>query len=77
MTVPLASRSRGRAHRYREAAQILNISERTVIREVRKGRLKADRLSERVVRIFDDSIDDYVAQHVRPGEYAPRKREVA
>jgi hypothetical protein len=51
---------------------------RTVIREVRNGKLKADRLSERVVRIFDDSIDQYVAEHVRPREIAPRrKREVA
>ena len=62
--VTLASRSRGRAHRYREAAQILNCSERTIIRKVRSGELKADKLSERVIRVFDDSIDAYL-EHVR------------
>ena len=63
-TETLASRGRGRAHRYREAAQILNVSERQVIRLARRGVLKADKLSERVVRIFDDSIDAYL-EHVR------------
>ena len=65
-TETLSSRNRGRAHRYREAAQILNCSERHIIREVRSGRLKADKLGERVVRIFDDSIDSYL-EHVRGG----------
>jgi excisionase family DNA binding protein len=61
MTVAdITSRPRGRAHRYREAAELLNCSERQVIRLVRSGVLRADRLSERVVRIFDDSIDAYI-----------------
>jgi excisionase family DNA binding protein len=55
------TRRRGRAHRYREAAQALNCSERHVIRLVRGGKLRADRLGARVVRIFDDSIDEYLA----------------
>jgi excisionase family DNA binding protein len=51
---------RGRAHRYREVAQILSCSERHIIREVQSGRLKATRLGGRVVRIFDDSLDQYL-----------------
>jgi len=61
MTITEASRPRGRAHRYREVAEILNCSERSVIRLVRQGLLRADRIGRRVVRIFDDSIDQYVA----------------
>jgi excisionase family DNA binding protein len=61
MTITEASRPRGRAHRYREVAEILNCSERSVIRLVRQGLLRADRIGPRVVRIFDDSIDQYVA----------------
>ena len=60
-TEALRIRDRGRAHRYREAAQVLNCSERHIIRLVRSGKLKADRLGARVVRIFDDSIDEYLA----------------
>ena len=62
------TRNRGRAHRYGDAAQILGISERQVIREVRAGRLKADKLSERVIRIFDDSLDAYVERR-RGGDH--------
>jgi excisionase family DNA binding protein len=61
MTITEASRPRGRAHRYREVAEILNCSERSVIRLVRQGLLRADRIGPRVVRIFDDSIDQYAA----------------
>jgi|GEM_PF-884852 len=61
MTITEASRPRGRAHRYREVAEILNCSERSVIRLVRQGLLRADRIGPRLVRIFDDSIDQYVA----------------
>jgi excisionase family DNA binding protein len=61
MTITETSRPRGRAHRYREVAEILNCSERHVIRLVRQGALRADRLGPRVIRIFDDSIDQYVA----------------
>jgi excisionase family DNA binding protein len=61
------TRSRGRAHSYADVAQILGISEREVIRKVRSGELKADKLSARVVRIFDDSLDAFVE----------RQREVA
>ena len=57
----LRVRDRGRAHRYREAALILNVSERHIIRLVRSGKLKADRLGARVVRIFDDELDRFVA----------------
>jgi excisionase family DNA binding protein len=60
-------RDRGRAHRYREAAQVLNCSERHIIRLVRSGKLKADRLGDRVVRIFDDELDRFVAS-ARNGE---------
>jgi excisionase family DNA binding protein len=60
-------RDRGRAHRYREAAQVLNCSERHIIRLVRSGKLKADRLGARVVRIFDDELDRFVAS-ARNGE---------
>jgi excisionase family DNA binding protein len=60
-------RDRGRAHRYREAAQVLNCSERHIIRLVRSGKLKADRLGARVVRIFDDELDRFVA-NARNGE---------
>jgi excisionase family DNA binding protein len=60
-------RNRGRAHRYREAAQVLNCSERHIIRLVRSGKLKADRLGARVVRIFDDELDRFVA-NARNGE---------
>jgi excisionase family DNA binding protein len=67
-TETLTSRHRGRAHRYRDAAEILKVSERQVIRLVRRGVLRADKLSERVVRIFDDSIDAYL-ERVR-GEHA-------
>ena len=63
----LRVRDRGRAHRYREAAQILNVSERHIIRLVRSGRLKADRLGARVIRIFDDELDRFVAS-ARNGE---------
>ena len=66
-TAQLRVRDRGRAHRYREAAQILNVSERHIIRLVRSGRLKADRLGARVVRIFDDELDRFVAS-ARTGE---------
>jgi excisionase family DNA binding protein len=66
-TERLGTRSRGRAHRYGDVAQILGISEREVIRKVRSGELKADKLSARVVRIFDDSLDAFVE----------RQREVA
>jgi excisionase family DNA binding protein len=51
---------RGRAHRYSEVAKMFDVSERTIIREVRSGRLKADRLGARIVRIFDDSIAQYL-----------------
>jgi excisionase family DNA binding protein len=60
-TEVLRVRDRGRAHRYREVAQKFNCSERHVIRLVRGGQLRADRLGPRVVRIFDDSIDEYLA----------------
>jgi|RhiMetdeSRZDD1v2_1073273.scaffolds.fasta_scaffold138762_3 excisionase family DNA binding protein len=60
-TDTLRVHNRGRAHRYREVAQVLNCSERHVIRLVRGGQLRADRLGARVVRIFDDSIDEYLA----------------
>jgi excisionase family DNA binding protein len=60
-------RDRGRAHRYREAAQVLNCSERHIIRLVRSGKLKADRLGARVVKIFDDELDRFVA-NARNGE---------
>ena len=55
MTITEASRPRGRAHRYREVAEILNCSERSVIRLVRQGLLRADRIGPRVVRIFDSA----------------------
>jgi excisionase family DNA binding protein len=66
-TEVLRVRDRGRAHRYREAAQVLNCSERHIIRLVRSGKLKADRLGARVVRIFDDELDRFVA-NARNGE---------
>jgi excisionase family DNA binding protein len=43
---------RGRAHRYSEVAKMFDVSERTIIREVRSGRLKAYRLGARIVRIL-------------------------
>jgi len=61
MSTEIRVRERGRAHRYRDAAKILNVSERQIIRYVRAGKLKADKLSARVIRIFDDSIDAFVA----------------
>jgi excisionase family DNA binding protein len=61
------TRSRGRAHSYADVAKILGVSEREVIRMCARGDLKADKLSARVVRIFDDSLDAYVE----------RQREVA
>jgi excisionase family DNA binding protein len=51
---------RGRALTYKQVAEILNVSERTVAREISKGRLRADRLSIRVRRIFSDSLDEYL-----------------
>jgi len=67
-TESLRVRERGRAHRYREAAQVLNCSERHIIRLVRSSvKLKADRLGARVVRIFDDELDRFVAS-ARNGE---------
>jgi excisionase family DNA binding protein len=66
-TKDMGTRSRGRAHSYADVAKILQVSEREVIRMVRRGELKADKFSARVVRIFDDSLDAYVE----------RQREVA
>jgi excisionase family DNA binding protein len=60
-TIEPATRSRGRAHRYREAAKILNVSDRHIIRLIRDGKLKATYLGPRSPRIFDDAIDAYVA----------------
>jgi hypothetical protein len=56
----LGTRSRGRAHSYADIAKILQVSEHEVIRKVRSGELKADKLSTRCVRIFDDSLDAFV-----------------
>jgi hypothetical protein len=56
----IGSRSRGRAHRYRGVADILDMSERQVIREVRAGRLKVDYIGPKMPRVFDDSLDEYV-----------------
>ena len=58
-TAEPATRTRGRAHTYDDAAKIFKVSKRQIIREVRSGRLKADKLSDRVIRIFDDQIDAY------------------
>ena len=61
-TEVLGTRSRGRAHTYEEVSRILKISKRQLIREIRAGALKADRLSERVIRIFDDALDEYISR---------------
>jgi excisionase family DNA binding protein len=60
MSTVIPTSKRGRAYRYGEVAAMLNVSRRTIEREVERGRLKADTLSARVKRIFDDSIDAYV-----------------
>jgi excisionase family DNA binding protein len=60
-TIEPATRSRGRAHRYKEAAKILNISDRSVIRLIRTGKIKVTYLGPRSPRIFDDAIDAYLA----------------
>lgn len=54
------TRSRGRAHRYKSVAKILDVSVRHVIREVQAGKLKATYIGERSPRIFDDALDAYV-----------------
>jgi excisionase family DNA binding protein len=56
--IPISKR--GRAHRVRDVAQMLNVSTRTVEREIARGRLRADTLSARAKRIFDDAINEYV-----------------
>jgi excisionase family DNA binding protein len=53
--------NRGRAHRYRDVAKMLNCSSRQVMRLVEAGKLKATYISERCPRIFDDELDKYVA----------------
>jgi hypothetical protein len=58
-TVP-STRKRGCGHTYDDVGRILKISKRQVIREVLAGRLQADKLSTRCIRIFDDSLDAYV-----------------
>jgi excisionase family DNA binding protein len=60
-TAPLEARIRDRGHKYREVAEILNISERQVIRLARSGALKVTRMGPRCVRIFDSAIDSYLA----------------
>jgi hypothetical protein len=56
---------RGRAWRVRDVAKLFNVSTRTVEREIERGRLKADTLSRRAKRIFDDAIDAYADKLTR------------
>jgi excisionase family DNA binding protein len=57
-TIPLSKR--GRCHSYDDVAKMLHVSRRTIEREVDRGRLKADTLSLRAKRIFDDALDQYL-----------------
>jgi excisionase family DNA binding protein len=54
------ARKRGRAHKYKDVAEILNCSERHIIRLVHSGELRSTKLSSRCVRIFDEDIEAYL-----------------
>jgi excisionase family DNA binding protein len=60
-TLEPATRSRGRAHRYRDVAKMLNCSPRSVMRLVESGQLKAVYLGPHSPRIFDADIDAFIA----------------
>jgi hypothetical protein len=61
-TTEPATRSRGRALRYREAAAILKMSTRQLAREAAQGKIKVTYLGPKSPRFFDDAIDAYVAE---------------
>jgi excisionase family DNA binding protein len=60
-TLEPATRSRGRAHKYREVAQILNVSVEHVYRLIHAGKLRPTYLGPRSPRIFDADIDALIA----------------
>ena len=47
---------------YKEVAEILRVSERTVWDLVKKGKLKACRIAGRSIRITDDALREFVSQ---------------
>jgi excisionase family DNA binding protein len=61
-TETLSTRSRGRAHTLADVSEILKISKRRLIREIRAGRLKAVQFGPHMVRIFDADLDAFIAQ---------------
>lgn len=50
-----------RANRIRQVAELFNTSERHIWRLIADGKLRADRLGPRCVRIFDSEIARYRA----------------
>ena len=50
-----------RANRIRQVAELFNTSERHICRLIADGKLRADRLGPRCVRIFDSEIARYRA----------------
>jgi excisionase family DNA binding protein len=56
-----------RANRIRQVAEIFNTSERHIWRLIADGKLRADRLGPRCVRIFDSEIIRFRASLRRDG----------
>lgn len=52
--------NRGDALSYKQVAKKLNASERTIMRLVANGELKATRLSSRTIRIFDADLNAFI-----------------
>ena len=60
-TIEPTTRRRGRAHKYREVAEILNVSYQHIPRLVRAGKLKATYVGPHAPRIFDNDLDAFIA----------------
>ena len=54
------------AHTYKEAGDLLGVSDRTVFTWVKEGRLKAMRVG-RTVRITNEAIHQFIANHETAG----------
>ncbi len=64
MNFKTAAHDRGNS--IKDVAEIFGLSDRTVARMIKRGDLKAERLSARCVRVFDSEIERYRRERNAP-----------